>query len=71
MTTYWLETLWDEDRSIRALANYLVALMHAREYRVISEVRVAQPNGELVPYPEGMILVHLEVDVEEFDVEVG
>lgn len=57
--------------AIDAMGLYLLDLMAAHGYRVVSGVEVELMEPTLVPFPEGWVALRLAVSVQEFDVQVG
>jgi hypothetical protein len=74
-STYWLESLVPSwllhDGGYRyALTQHLRDRLELQGYDVVSPVRIRSVEGD-VPPPVGMLMLHVETTVEEFDVEVG
>ncbi|MFE9064922.1 hypothetical protein [Streptomyces violaceusniger] len=74
-TTYYLESLVPSwllhDSGYRnALQQHLLDRIKLQGYEPVTPVRIREAPGE-VPPPVGMLLLRAEVQVEEFDVEVG
>jgi hypothetical protein len=74
-TTYGFESLapsWlMHDGGYRAaLTQHMRDRMGLQGYTIVSPIRIGDAGGD-VPPPVGMILLRVEVEVEEFDVEVG
>lgn len=70
MSTYYVESFVPAGADAWWLGTYLLDLMQAHGYEVVSEVRLSHVAPELVPYPGGRVLIRAEVTVREWDVEV-
>lgn len=70
VSTYYIETFCDIGEELTWLAEYLTNLMTAQLFHPVSRARMHIVASELVPYPEGKVLIRAEIDVEEFDIEV-
>lgn len=71
ITSYYLRTFARRGEDTAWLAEHLLALMRARHYEVVSEVRITPVPALLVPWPDGFVMLHAEVDVREFDTVIG
>lgn len=75
-TTYYTESLvplslMEDPDYRRNFEAYLLSVMEAHEYRVLSPVVIAAAQDELVPPPEGMGIIRATVMVTEFDTDVS
>ncbi|MFD9223804.1 hypothetical protein ACFWDI_28325 [Streptomyces sp. NPDC060064] len=73
-STYFFESLapsWlTHDGGYRAaLTQHMRDRMELQGYEIVGPIRIIQVRGE-VPAPVGMVLLRIEVEVEEFDIEV-
>lgn len=53
-----------------ALSQHMRDRMELQGYDIVTPIRIRDAGGD-VPPPVGMRLLRVEVEVEEFDVEVG
>ncbi len=70
ITTYYLRTFAHRGEDLHWLAEHLNALMRAHHFHIVSEVRFTPVPALLVPWPDGRVMMHAEVDVQEFDTVV-
>lgn len=79
ITTYFLETFVPTGETFDAMTQrigdgtgmYLLDLMAQKGYRVVSGVTVSfpEPRGG-IEYPDGLCVLRVEVEVQEFDIEL-
>lgn len=74
-TGYYYESLapsWlRHDSGYRAaLTQHMRDRMQLQGYEIVAPIRIREAAGD-VPPPLGMVLLHVETEVEEFDIEVG
>lgn len=73
-TAYYIESLvpsWlQHDGGYRAaVTQHLRDRLTLQGYEVVAPIRIRQDHGD-VPPPVGMVMLHVETEVEEFDIEV-
>jgi hypothetical protein len=78
ITGYYVETLVataaeHEDLTAStadALGMYLLDLMDAQGWRIVSGVRYTFPPPTIAPHPDGFCVLRAEVSVQEFDITI-